>query len=140
MKYASLFTLLVTTILLTGCVDRAAADAKLKKGCIGAIEAFLDDGDKVASVRNETFRDYTKHGNNGRELSLDLEISDGFHARDESHSCVFLEEFGFGGMSHNASIYHLNFGGKIIGQENYEIQGTLQEMQKLTGAVQDAMH
>jgi hypothetical protein len=139
MKHAPLFILLLTTVLLTGCVDRKAADAKLKKGCIGAINAFLEDDDKVKSVKNETFRDYTKHSSNAREISMDVEISDGFHARDESHSCVFLEEFSFGRLSHNASIYQLNLDGKIIGQENYQIQGTLEDMQKLTAAVEDAM-
>ena len=54
-------------------------------------------------------------------------------------SCIFMEEFGFGQMSHRASIYQLNFNGRIIVQENYEIQGSIKEMRKLTGAVDSAL-
>ena len=135
----SLFILSIAALTLTGCVDRATADKKLVKACQAGIEAFLPDGDDIQTVNKESVKDHAKHGKGYRHIELDLTVSDGFHPRDESHSCIFLEEFGIFGMGHNASIYQLNYGGKIIGQQNYEIQGTLQEMTTLTNAVDAAL-
>ncbi len=140
MKKLTLTLLAGSVALLTGCIDRGAADQKLVKGCKAAIEAFLYEGESVGNIVSQTIHDHAKLGKGYRQIMLDVTITDGFHPRDESHSCVFMEEFSFGQMSHRASIYQLNFGGRIIGQENYEIQGTIEEMQTLTGAIDKAMH
>ncbi len=139
MKTITLSLLALSTIALTGCIDRAAADERLLKGCKAAILAFSDEGERVEEVTSQTIRDHAKLGKGFRELALDVTITDGFHPRDESHSCIFQEEFSFGNTTHRASIYQLNFHGRIIGQKDYEIQGSLEEMTKLTGAVDDAM-
>ncbi len=139
MKTLNLSLLVLSTLALTGCIDRAAADQHLIKGCKAAILAFSDEGDKIKSIASEKIRDHAKLGRGFREFVLDIVITDGFHDRDESHSCIFQEEFSFGRMTHRASIYQLNFQGRIIGQKDYEIQGTLDEMTKLTRAVDNAL-
>ena len=139
MKTLSLSLLVLSSLALTGCIDRATADQRLLKACKAAILAFSDEGDKVEAVTSEKIRNHAKLGKGFRELVLDVTITDGFHPRDESHSCTFFEEFGFAQISHSASIYQLNFSGRIIGQENYQIQGSLQDMQKLTDAVDSAL-
>ena len=139
MKTLSLSLLVLSTLALTGCIDRAAADQQLLKACKAAILAFSDEGDTIETVSSEKIRDHAKLGKGFREIALSLTITDGFHGRDEKHSCVFQEEFSFGRMSHRASIYQLNFQGRIIGQKDYEIQGSLQDMQKLTEAVDKAL-
>ena len=136
MNTVSLSLLIVAMFALSACVDRTTADQKLVKACQAAILAFSDEGDTDERTNAETIRDHAKLGKGYREVTMDLTITDGFHGRDESHSCIFQEEFSFGNMAHRASIYQLNFGGRIIGQKDYEIQGSLQDMQKLTAAVE----
>ncbi|MEZ5814376.1 MAG: hypothetical protein R3E13_06610 [Alphaproteobacteria bacterium] len=138
-KTTALSLLILSTLALTGCVDRAAADQRLVKACKAAILAFSDEGDKIEAVTSEKIHDHAKLGAGFRELVLDVTVTDGFHPRDESHSCIFQEEFSFGRMAHRASIYQLNFAGRIIGQENYRIIGSIEDMQKLTEAVDSAL-
>lgn len=139
MKNLALIGLLLTPLLLAGCVDRAQADAKLVKACLAAVEAFLPEGDSVKEVYSKQTRDHPTMGQGHREVALEIAVSDGFHPRDETHACIFLEEFGFAKMSHRASIYQLNFEGQIIGQENYQIRGSVEDMAKLTNAVDRAL-
>lgn len=135
----SILALSATALALTGCVDRATADAKLVTACSAGIEAFLPESDDIQKINNQNLTNHPDHGKGYRLVELDVTVSDGFHARDESHSCIFLEEFSVFNLSHNASIYQLNYGGQIIGQQNYEIQGSLQDMTKLTNAVDAAL-
>ena len=139
MKNLALIGLLSLPLILSGCVDREQADAKLVKGCIAAVEAFLPEGDEVKEIYSKETRTHPTMGYGHREVALEVSISDGYHVRDETHACIFLEEFGFAKMSHRASIYQLNYEGRIIGQENYQIRGDLQDMTKLTNAVDAAM-
>ena len=139
MKHLSLCLLALSTLALTGCIDRATADARLLKGCKAAIEAFLPEGDKIDTVESQSIKDHLSLGKGHRHLELDVHISDGYHGRTENHACIFFEEFGLFNMSHRASIYQLNYQGRIIGQQNYEIQGSLEEMTKLTDAVDKAL-
>ncbi|MCB9983888.1 MAG: hypothetical protein H6861_09505 [Rhodospirillales bacterium] len=124
---------------MTGCVDRETADARLIKGCKAGIEAFLYEGDRVEKIVSKTLRTPTGLGSGYREVMLNATITDGFHPHDEDYTCIFMEEFGPFQMSHRASIYNIDLGGRIIGQKGYEIQGNLKDMQKLTKAVNDAL-
>lgn len=139
MKHVSLSLLIISTLALTGCIDRQAADQRLIKACKAAINAFVSEGEKIESITSETIRNHAKLGKGHRELVLDVAITDGYHPYDATHSCIFFEEFGPFNMSHRVSIYQLNYGGKIIGQENYQIQGSLEDMTKLTDAVDSAL-
>lgn len=127
-------------LFLTGCIDRAQADTKLVKACLAAVEAFLPEGNNIEEVYSKQTRDHPNMGYGHREVALEVAVSDGFHAHDETHACIFLEEFGFAKMSHRATIYQLNFEGQIIGQENYQIRGSVEDMAKLTNAVDGALH
>lgn len=139
MKQISLLGLIVAALGLSACVDRQQADAKLVKACIAAVEAFFPEGDTIQGVTSRQTRDHPTMGYGHREVALEVSVSDGFHARDETHACIFLEEFGFAKMSHRASIYQLNYEGQIIGQENYQIRGDVEDMAKLTNAVDAAL-
>jgi len=139
MKYFTLPLIALSTFAFTGCVEREAADAKLVKGCEAAILAFSDEGDKVGAINKQTITDHAKQGPGHREVKLDVTITDGFHGRDESHSCIFYEQFGMFKSTHNASIYQLNYFGKIIGKDGFDIHGSVEEMQKLTDAVDKAL-
>ena len=97
------------------------------------------EGDQIEDVTSRQTRDHPTMGYGHREVALEVSVSDGFHARDETHACIFLEEFGFAKMSHRATIYQLNFEGQIIGQENYQIRGDVEDMAKLTNAVDAAL-
>lgn len=139
MKPLLTLSLLASVALLTGCIDRDTADNRLAKACAAAVEAFLPTGEKIDSVNNKTFGGYDAVGQGYRQVKLDISITDGFHGYDEATTCVFLEEFGIGRMSHDASIYKFEFNGETYGQDGYEIQGSLQDMTKLTNAIDAAL-
>ena len=139
MKHALPLIAVFSLLFVSGCVDRKTADQKLVKACSAAIEAFSNEGDKVEDINSQTIGNHPTLGATHRQVKLNVAITDGYHTRDEEHSCVFFEEFGFANMSHRASIYQLNYNGQIIGQENYEIQGSLEDMTKLTDAVDKAL-
>lgn len=139
MKHVSLIGLIVVALSLSACIDRQQADARLVKACLAAVEAFEPEGDTIQEVYSKETRDHPTMGQGHREIALEISVSDGFHPRDETHACIFLEEFGLANMSHRASIYQLNFEGKIIGQENYQIRGSVQDIAKLTNAVDAAL-
>lgn len=135
MKTTSFLMALGSVLILTGCVDRGTADQKLVNACKAGIEAFLYDGQSIQTVKKQTITNDIRLGSGFRKVVLDLNISDGYHGQEGAHTCIFLEEFGFAKMSYRASIYQLNSNGRTIGQQGYEIQGSLQEMTKLTDAV-----
>lgn len=133
-------TLCVFLLPLTGCVDRQTADKKLVVGCKAAISAFLPEGSSIESVDRETFKDLKSQGPGYRQVSLDIKAYDGFFSNEQSHSCIFLEQFSFGKLAHNASIYQLDSNGRIIGYKDGKIIGGFDENQKLTAAVEAVIH
>lgn len=143
MKKISLLTtcfLLGSTILVSGCVSREQADAKLQKGCMAAASVFMDEGFSVKNVTNSTFTDNTTLGHGYRNVKLEVVESDGWYDNETEYSCIFLEEMGPFGMSHRATFYQLKMNGDTYGQEGNQIIGTLEDHQKLTDVIDRAMN
>ncbi len=139
MRVLFTITLCISLIALTGCVDRETADKKLVVGCKAGIEAFLPEGHSIESVDRENFKNLKAQGPGYRQVTLDIKVYDGFFSLEQTHSCVFLEQFSFGKLAHNASIYQLDSNGRIIGYKDGAIVGGFEENQKLAAAVEAAM-
>lgn len=131
---------LVSLLVLTGCVSREEADARLARGCAAGAELFLDEGYSIKTVKDKIFRDDPALGKGFREVRLFVVESDGWYDTDKEYKCVFAESMGMFGMGHNASIYQLKKDGNTYGKEGDKILGTFQEHLKLTEAVDRAMH
>ena len=138
-RMPNLFFILFALIMLTGCVSREQADAKLGKGCAAAAETFLDDGIEIKKIEKSSFKKSKEFGEGYREVRLDVIESDGWYEPEKEYACVFAEEFGLFNMSHDASIYQVVVDGELYGKKGEEIVGSFQNFLKLTETVERAM-
>lgn len=139
LKQLSILSICTGALLLSGCVTREQADAKLEKACIAAAEAFIEEGYKVEEVKERIFGDDAKLGKGYREVRLTVLEGDGWYSTDKEYRCVFVEETGMFNSTHNASIYRLKIDTMTLGQEDGKLIGTIKQHQKLGDAVQKAL-
>jgi hypothetical protein len=135
-KYLPL--ILISTLALTSCVERGAADERLARGCAAGIELFLIDGNKIKEVKTKAFGEAAE-GRGYRLVTLGYVESDGWADVDKTGVCIFAEEFGVFNMTHNASIYQVKVNDQTYGKEGNEILGSYDEILKLTETVERAM-
>ena len=89
-----LFFLLLSSFSLGACVNREQADARLKKGCTAAIEAFLTDGYSIKEVKSASYSEVPDRLDGDRKVSLTISESDGWYESERTYSCNFVEDFG----------------------------------------------
>ncbi len=135
-RYSWLF--LVSVFLLSGCVSREQADARIERGCAAGAEIFLEEGHKIKQVKDRQFRDFPELGKGYREARLVIVDSDGWYDADKEIKCIFAENYNF--MGHTATIYQLKMDERTWGKEGNEILGSMEEHLKLTEAVEQAMN
>lgn len=140
MKHFSFLLLSVSSLLfLSGCVDRAQADAKLQRGCAAGVALYVPEGFTIKEVKGATFSD-AKNGEGDRRVTLTVMQSDGWYDEEKTYFCNFAEGFGFMQMSHNAEIYQIDMGdGRVFGKKDGDIVGGFAEWQRITGAVDKAL-
>jgi len=127
-------------ILLSGCVDRAAADEKMAKGCAAGAEIFLDDGFEIKDITNKTFQDAPSLGKGYREVTLNVIESDGWYDGEKTYQCIFVESTNLFG-SHTATIHQLRLSDEeIYGKQGDKILGTFKDHLKLTETVEQRMN
>jgi len=133
--------LLLSLALLSGCVDRASADAKLARGCAAGAEIFLDEGFKIKEIKNKKFQDAPGLGRGYREVTLDVIESDGWYDGEKTYQCIFVESTGFLNMGHSATIYQLRLSDdEVYGKEGDKIIGSFEDHLKLTETVEQGMN
>ena len=132
--------LLVSLAVLSGCVDRAAADAKLARGCAAGAEIFIDEGFKIKEIVSKKFQDAPGLGKGYREVTLNVIESDGWYDGEETYQCIFVETVNpFG--SHSATIYQLRLSDdEVYGKEGTKILGTFDDHLRLTETVEQGMN
>ena len=138
LKTISLLTL--SSLLLSGCVDRAMADAKLTKGCIAGAKTFIDEGFEIKEIKDKKYQNAPGLGKGHREVTITALESDGWYEGDETYQCIFYEEFSAFNIGHRASIYQIRAKERIYGKEGDKIHGSLNEWIKLSETIEDAMH
>ena len=132
--------LLFSIFILTGCVDRGAADEKLALGCLAGAELFVEEGYKIVDPRNKKFRDALGLGKGYREVTIDVTETDDWYEGDATIQCLFVEEIGFFGR-HVATIYQLRLSDdEVYGKEGTKIMGSFQDHLRLTETVEQAMN
>lgn len=132
--------LLLSVLMLPGCMSRDQADARLARGCIAGAALFLEDGVEVKQIRNSIFRDDPQLGPGYREVRLVVLEGDGWYDTDKEYKCIFVESMGPFGMSHTATIYQVNVNGEIYGQDGDKILGGFDDHLMLTETVEQAMN
>ena len=133
--------LLLSLIILSGCVDRAAADAKLARGCAAGAVIFIEEGFKIKEITEKKFRDSPGLGKGYREVTLSAIESDGWYDAEVSYQCIFVETVGLFNTTHKATIYQLRLGDdEIYGKEGDKLLGTFDDHLKLTEVVEQGMN
>lgn len=126
-------------VLLSGCVSREQADAKLAKGCEAGVKAMLSEGRTIAKIADTKFSP-SPEGPSMRHVTLNAIENDGFLEVENKFECVFDEQFGLFNMNYTASIYQVRTGERVIGKSGNEILGDAQDFLKLTDAIREAMY
>ncbi len=139
MKHYSWLCLL-SVLVLTGCVTREQADARIARGCAAGVEVFLDEGFKIKEIKDKFFKDSVEFGHGYRHVILRAVESDDWLDVDKEYECVFAEGFGFLNNSHTATIYQLNVNGQTYGNKGGKLLGSFQDHLKLTEIVEQAMN
>ena len=135
-------TLLLMTVcatLLSGCVSREQADAKLAKGCEAGVNALLTPPRKIEKILDTKFSP-SPEGADMRHVKLHVMENDGWLEVESDFECIFEESFGFFQSNHTASIYQVRTGERIVGKSGNEIMGDAQDFLKLTDAIREAMY
>jgi hypothetical protein len=134
------FVLLGTcALLLSGCVSREQADAKLAKGCEAGVNVLLPEGRTISKVASSKFSP-SPEGPNMRHVELKAIENDGFLEVENTFECVFDESFGFMNMNYTASVYQVRTGERVVGKSGNEILGDANDFLKLTDAIREAMY
>jgi hypothetical protein len=132
--------MLLSVLVLSGCVSREDADAKLARGCAAGAELFLEEGYKIKEIKDKIFRDDPELGRGYREVRLFVVESDGWYDADQEYKCIFEETMGPFGMSHAATIHQLKMHDQTWGKEGDKIVGSFDDHLKLTETVEQGMN
>lgn len=120
--------------LLTACVTREQADAKLANGCKAGVETLLEEGQTIdkATPAFDSPEPGLRHVILTAYLKDDPETP-------YKYECVFEETFGPMNSSHNAMISRVQAGDKILGKAGDQIEGDAEDFIKLDNAVAKGM-
>lgn len=138
-KFSTFILIGACAMILSGCVSREQADAKLAKGCEAGVNVILPEGRKIARIAKSEFTPATE-GHGMRHVKLTAIETDSFLESENIFECVFEEGFGFLNSSHTAAIYQVRAGDTMIGKSGNEIVGDAQVFMKLNDAMRDAMY
>ena len=108
-------------LLLSGCISREQADARIAKGCAAAVELFLDEGFTIKETKNKTYSTPTEFGTGYRQVTISAVETDNWLELDKEYRCIFAEEFGPLKSSHNTTIYQVKVNDKTYGREGNKI-------------------
>jgi hypothetical protein len=136
---APIFLAFAALLLLTGCVTREQADAKLARACAAAAELFLDEGFTIKEIKDRLYGDVKDLGHGYRRVTLKALESDSWFEVDKDYECIFVESFGFANISHRATIYQVKVNEQTYGKEGDKILGDMKIHLKLMEAVDRAL-
>ncbi|MCB9990548.1 MAG: hypothetical protein H6867_04090 [Rhodospirillales bacterium] len=139
MKQSLLVIIALSTLVLTGCVNREQADAKLTKACQAAVNVFLPEGQHVEKVSSTDFT-ASPEGPDFRHVTIHSIVMDGWLETQYDYECVFQEGFGFMNSNFTASIHQVIVDGQVYGKAGNEILGDAQDHIKLNEAVRKALY
>jgi len=138
-RFQTFFILGACALLLSGCVSREQADAKLAKGCAAGVNALLPEGRKIERTIDTQFSP-SPEGSDMRHVKLKAIENDGWLEVESEFECVFEESFGFLNTNYTASIYQVRTGERVVGKSGNEILGDADDFMKLTDAIREAMY
>ena len=134
-----LCSLVLCLTLLTGCVSREQANAKLGKACEAAAGVFRSEGFTVKSVKRVTSKPSKEFGNGYRDITVFVTESDSWLDVDKEYKCVFAEEFGMFNTTFTADFYQLDVDDQVYGMKDGQLHGEADVQVKLMRAVASAM-
>lgn len=128
----------VSVLALAGCVTQEQADAKMAKGCEGAIGAMLSPR-TIKTVKGFTGADDTSEGSIHRRITLTYVENDDFAEAEKKGECMFSQQWGMMKSTHAAMLEQIVVNDQILGKKGGVIQGSMDDFIKLTNGATTAM-
>lgn len=126
-------------MLLTSCMSREDADARLQKGCEAIIPVIETNDYTLKQIDSVKTKPSAAFGNGYREVMILAVMHDGWHEYNEEYKCVFAEEYNKLMSSHKAVLYQITAAGQQYGMHNGQVMGDSQMLIKLENAASNAM-
>jgi hypothetical protein len=135
-----LLAALMPTLLLTGCISREQADAKLVAACRAGISALKPDEADAIKAITDVHAGPSSQGPTIRAITMKQAANeDGWITDPVTYSCSFDETFGMFHMGWTAMVRNVNLGDRVIGETGSVIQGDANDFMVLTKAVQGSL-
>jgi hypothetical protein len=138
MKKIIMICAAVSTLALGACINQEQADAKMTKGCEGALNAQLGT-DKVKDPRFTAATGETTADGSFRRIDMTFVEATSFDTTPRPVKCYFSEQWGAMKSSHTALLEKLDINGTVYGKQGGVVQGPLEEFLKITEAAAQAM-
>ena len=136
-KFALPLLIILSLSILTGCVSREQADAKLATACVAAVEALADR--KLGDIA-DTKATPSPEGPDFRHITVMTGSDDGWLDEFGEYKCIFQETFSIFNRAHTASIYQVHYDGEIVGKAGSKILGSPSQLLQLEEAVRGALY
>jgi hypothetical protein len=137
--YRTIFLTCAALLTLTGCFDRAAADARLAKACAAGADAIIERPEESKLKGPDNIQAaFSKDGMRMRRIDMSLTVDDGWYATTVPVRCIFTESIGMMG-GHAASLHYIRAGEQERGKKEGRIIGDMEAHLALTGAVNEAL-
>lgn len=128
----------ISVLAVTGCVKQEDADAKMAKGCEGAVAAMLAPR-TIKAVKGFTASDDASEGSIHRRITLTYVENDDFAESEKKGECLFSQQWGVLNSSHAALLEQIIVNDQILGKKGGIIQGSMDDFIKLTNGATTAM-
>lgn len=138
MKKFILLGMGLSALTLSACVSQDSADAKMAKGCEGAIGAMLSPR-TIKEVKGFTAENDTSEGSIHRRIKITYVENDDFAESERTGECLFSQQWGMFKSSHAAILEQVVYNETIIGKKDGVIQGSMDDFIRLTNSASTAM-
>lgn len=133
-------TIILASILLSGCITQDQADVKMAKGCAAGINALLaDDGKEISEIKVKRYASEQAEGGLHRRITFEAIEKDGWLELDKEYSCLFMQEWGLFKRSQRAMLVQIKIDDNLYGKKDGTILGSFEDFLKLAKVVDGAM-
>lgn len=123
---------------ISACVTEEQVDAKLSEGCAAAIKVLVEPRE-ILETKSVNYSDEILVEGIHRRVTMRLLEQDGWAEMEKEYSCLFNEQWGIMKSSHMGTLVQVKLDDQIIGKENGQIKGDVQDFVRLTEVVNSAM-
>jgi hypothetical protein len=134
------YFLLLSCLLLVGCINQNQADEKMAQGCLAGLKGLLSKHSKqISEVKTQKFVHEKTESDPHRRIIIEAVEKDGWLELDKEFSCLFDQQWGLFKSGHRATLVQIQLDDKIVGLKDGKIHGDFEDFQTLTNSINAAM-